>query len=103
MLSTPINISASGDNVVIPGVAGSTYNIYGVYLLSASGVSVTVKNGASVKTGPLPLTAAAPFSMPLNIEVPYLTVDSGNGFILNLSGAVQVSGIVYFQTLVVSS
>lgn len=101
MQSAPINISASGDQGVISAVNGSSYKIYGLFLVAAGSVSATIKNGSTVLTGPIPLQTSAQFSFPLNVEVPYLSVDSGNALVINLSGAVQVSGIVYYQTIVV--
>ena len=101
MQSAPINVSASGDQTLIAGVNGSAYAVYGMILVAAGSVSVTIKNGSTALTGPIPLAASSQFSFPLNVDTSYASVTPGNALVINLSGATQVSGIVYYQTSVV--
>jgi hypothetical protein len=44
---TPINISASGDNIVVAGVAGKQIKVFRIKWLTSAAVSISVKDGAS--------------------------------------------------------
>lgn len=88
-----IQISASGDNVVIGAAAGQSISILRMKLIAAAPVTVTIKDGASTTLlGPFPMVAATPidFDLAFNAE-PWFATAAGNAFIINLSSAVAVS------------
>lgn len=88
-----ISISSSGDNTVVSGTALQTIRVFRLALACASGVNVTFKDGAASS-----LTGAMPFGgMVLDATGdPWFVTSAGNGFVINLSGAVQCSGKVSY-------
>jgi hypothetical protein len=81
-----VNIAASGDNLVTV-VAGGAVNI-------------TLKNGTShALTGAIPLVNGGSIDFTPTFE--RYTVGTGTGanggFYINLSGAVQLSGTIYYK------
>jgi hypothetical protein len=92
-----ISISSSGDNTVVAGTAAQTIRIFKLVLVPASGVSVTLKDGASTSlTGAIPLTANGSLVIDGGDGEPELITSSANAFVVNLSGAVTVTGWVQY-------
>ena len=95
--SMPINANAAGDNAIIPAVLGMRIKVYAVTLIVSAAVNVYWKSGANVKTGTMQFGGMGQ-GYALAVDPPeYLNSHStnvGEDLILNLSGAVAVSGFV---------
>lgn len=86
------NSNTSGDNTVVAAAAGQTTRVHRLHLTAAAAVNVQVKLGATVVdtfqfVGTAPLPIVLDFS-----EEPYYETAINQALILNLSGAVQVTG-----------
>lgn len=95
---TPASVSfaSSGDNTVVSATSGQTIRVMRLLLVPNGLVSVTMKDGASTSlSGVMQLASSIPFQLPLDGE-PWFLTTAGNAFIINLSGAVQVSGVVWY-------
>lgn len=90
-----ISAASSGDNTLVAAVAGKSIRVYRIVFTLAAG-SVAFKDGASTSlTGAMTATAGVledPIGNPLFITT------AGNAFIANLSGANQLSGVIYYVT-----
>ena len=88
-----IDAAGAGDNTIIAAVAGQTIRVFKLFAIAASSVAVIAKDGASTNlTGAMTLGSIA-----LDYdERPWFTCTVGNAFVLNLGGAVQVSGRAYY-------
>lgn len=94
-----VNITASGDNLVLSNATGPV-TIYGLTIVASNAVSVALKNGTTTMMfGPIGLVTAGSIDLAPTFE--RFTVGAGTGtaggFYINLSGAVQVGGTVYFK------
>lgn len=88
-----VDCASSGDNTLIAAVANRRIRVYRGFLIAASSVAATVKDGASTSlTGAMTIGSAF-WSYDTR---PWFTTTAGNAFILNLGGAVQVSGRLYY-------
>lgn len=97
MKSADINFAASGDNTLIAAVTASTVRVWQIFLVANAAVNVIFKHGA---------TAFNAFAVPLTAQGAAIVLDySGQAwfeglpaeaFVVNLSGAVQVTGRVYY-------
>jgi hypothetical protein len=93
-----INIAASGDNTVIAAVSGKQIIVYKMWFVTNAAVNVQFKDGAS--------TAFNGFAVPFTGQGSSLTFQfdgksyfettAGNAFIINLSGATQITGRIYY-------
>ncbi len=93
-----ISASSSGDNTLVAAVASQTTRVHRLYLVSAGTVSVTFKNGAGTAlTGAMPLIANQGIMMDFSSE-PWFVTSANTAFIVNLSGAVAVTGRVEYVT-----
>jgi hypothetical protein len=94
--NTPINFSASGDNVVIGAVAAKLIEVVSLYLVVGGSTNLTFKDSAGTSfSGPLPMTANGAIVLDeTNTMLWFATI--GN-FVINSSAAVQVSGEVYYK------
>lgn len=91
--SASISASSSGDNTIVAAVGGQTVRVHKIFLVAASVVTVTVKDGAGTSlTGAMTLGA---MTLDLDSE-PWFVTSVGNALILNLGSAVQVSGRVHY-------
>ena len=87
----PVSCSASGDNILVTRAVG-TIKVYGILLMPDSGVGMKFRNGATDLTGVMQVG-----SLFLHTQYdPHFTTTGTNNFILNLSAAVQVSGVIYY-------
>jgi hypothetical protein len=94
-ISAPVNISTSGNNTIISGVAGQTIRVWKLFLecaTASTSVQVTPYNAATAFCGPILLGS---WVLDMDTE-PWFVTSAGNAFILNLGSATQVSGVVYF-------
>lgn len=92
LTSAAINCSSSGDNTLVTRSVG-TIKVYGMFLTLATPTTATLKNGAgSSLTGAMTLST---LFLPIQSE-PYFTTTSTNNFVINLGGAIQCSGTIYY-------
>lgn len=92
-----ISCSSSGDNTIVGAVASQFVRIYGLMFTVASPVNVKLGD-----TTPAYSTGAMTFSFGGGIfwgqqGEPYLITAIGKGFVINLSAAVQCSGVIWYQ------
>lgn len=96
MIRAPINISATGDNVVIAAQAGQRITVYKLWFQLGGTSALTFKDGASTNFAPsITLNAAATFTQPSDGE-PWFVTTAGNAFMINLSVGAQMSGMIYY-------
>lgn len=92
-----INFSASGDNIVISGIALKTIRVFRIFFVCSAATNITIKDGAGISlTGPMPMGANGGFTLDFQGEAWFVT-SAGNSFIINQSGAAQIGGAVYSQ------
>ncbi len=99
--STPINTASSGDVTIVSGVTGQTVRVLEMVFTAHAATNVTFKDGTTALTGPMELTAAgASFNFFLVASgAPHFITSKGNGFVINNSNAVQLSGyLLYTQS-----
>lgn len=92
-----INCAGNGDNTIVAAVAAQTIRVYGFVFFVAGVVNAKWKNGAGTDFHPaLPfLGNGASWMLPRDGK-PWLTCSTNTALILNLSGAIQVSGSLYY-------
>ena len=97
-----INISTSGDNTIIsaPG-AGKYLAIDYIDLLPTSAVTVQFKSGATAYGGPYPFDAkqATTKENAMQNQDGVLTMADNASFVINLSAAIQVGGLVRYRII----
>lgn len=91
-----VAINASGDNIVIPAVAGQVIDIHALHLTCASAVDITPKDGASVSLGKFQQRTELILDAQPNLKDRY-RLTPGNAFILNLGSAVSVTGTIWYS------
>jgi len=94
--SKVINFSNTGDNTVIAGVTGTKINVYGIFYTVAGATNVTFKDGTTALSGAYVLTANGSSQTLHLFDEPYFACSDGKDFIMNQSGAVAITGTVYF-------
>lgn len=95
----PISISALGSHIVITGNSGTpTIQVVGIYFQCAVGTTIIVKSGTTALTGSMSFTSGGGFNLPNSgVGNVYYECDSGNDFILDLTGLTgQVGGSLMF-------
>ena len=93
--SAVINIGSSGANTVIAGQTNKIIRVYRLAMVPLTSVTATIKDGSTSLSGPMPLGANQELIFNYDTQ-PYFIGTPGNPFIINLSGAVPVGGVVYF-------
>jgi hypothetical protein len=90
----PINANASGDNIVVAGVAGKQIKVFRLKFIVQTAVGVLIKDGATVLDGPLNFSANEGMILdwPGYDGPPWYTTSLGNPLIINLNGPVQIGG-----------
>jgi hypothetical protein len=99
MTEASINISASGDNLVVAAVGGQTVRVHRLFLVCNAAVNIQFYDGTSgggtALTGVMNFLANGGLVLDFSGE-PWFKTSTGNGFNINLSGAQQVSGRIYY-------
>ena len=94
--SLPVNVSAFGNNTLVPGVGGQTIRIFKVFLVFSTATTAIFQDGASTPfDGALAMTAGGSVVLDLDAE-PWFLTSAGNDFVLNLGTSGAVGGRVYF-------
>lgn len=86
----PFSFSTSGDQTIVAAVANQTIRVIALVISAASTTNITLKDGATAKSGAMPLTGLV-----LDIEEKPLILTIGNAFVINSSAAVVVGGMVF--------
>lgn len=93
-----VSFSSSGANTIVPAVAAKTVSIYRLVLVAAGATVITLQDTAGTPntfTGAMTLFAGGSIELDDSAD-PYWTTISGNGFAVNSTNAVQVSGSVWY-------
>ena len=94
--SAPINISSSGNNVVVAGQTGKIVRVYRLAMVAMSSVTATIEDGGSTAlTGPMALAANQELYFPFDTQPVFIT-SPGNAFEIKLSSGVSVGGVIYY-------
>lgn len=92
-----VSASSSGDNTAIAGTATQTIRVNRLYMVAAGAVNVTLKDGTGTPlTGAIPMVANQVMHLDFSGGEPWFVTSAGNGFVINLSGAVAVTGFVQY-------
>ena len=99
--TVPISASSSGDNTLVAATAGKKIYVYSFRYKSAGTVSVTFKTGSAAGGSNAAISGAFPEVAGSGIGgsggfFPVMITASGELLNLNLSGAVQVSGMLTY-------
>ena len=90
-----INFSASGDNIVVAGVAGKLIRVLQYFFVLGGPTNLTFKSSQTALSGPLDYPSAGSDVQDF-IQLPLCTLNPGDPFIMNSSSAVQVGGTIWF-------
>lgn len=97
LLTKQINVSSSGDNQIVAGVVSNLISVFGWIMSAAAPVDVIWRSGTTPKVGPLHLgTTGGNVVDPTNPPTAWLTTAGGADLNLNLSGAVNVGGSLFY-------
>jgi hypothetical protein len=92
-----VNIAASGDNSVITAVAGQPIRIWQLFLFAAGAVNVKFTTATTpLNASAIPLTGAGSSIFFNYTGQEWFRSVIGQGFGINLSAAVQITGQVYY-------
>jgi len=90
-----IDIDTLGDNVIVPAQAGKTIHLTGLVLVVAAENDITLKTTTTTISGPMPFGGAdEPRGMVDNKGFLSMALPEGDGFIIGLGVAAQVTGYV---------
>ena len=98
--SIVVNIAALGDNTIVAGVATQKVYVFALWLWSNGIVTATIKNGAGTNlTGGMALVAQSNprFDILQPNNEPWFITTAGNGLLINLGAAIQVSGCMLYK------
>ena len=96
LLRSSISFATTGDNVIVAAVAGQIIQVYRIFLITTTAITLTFKDGAGTTlTGGLPLAANGAITLDHSGD-PWFVTTAGNAFILNQSGTSQISGAVWY-------
>lgn len=94
--SLAINVAGNGQNQIIAAVAGQTVRCYGFWFFTGAAVNVKWRSNTTDFHPAVSLLGNGAFWMLPPIGIPWFTTTIAEGLFLNLSAAIQVSGIVYY-------
>ncbi len=96
-MSSVINITSSGDNTVIAGVAGQVITVYGMFFQCGAATTITFKNGTTDLTGPMAFVSGGGLNVFFGDSTPIFTLSAGNSLIISVTGLLpQVGGFIYY-------
>ena len=96
-----VNISSSGDSVLVAAISGKRIYLMDLALIVAGATTITFKDGSTgTSFGPFIMPAAMTFTLQNSggIHQAYASAGPGNNLVLNSSSAVQISGIIRYRT-----
>jgi hypothetical protein len=93
-----INASSSGDNTIITAVAGQPIFVWQISFTAAGAVNVIFKNGTAgtAQSGAYILTTNGSSLTFQYTGVPWSWATPGNNWVINLSGAVAITGQAFY-------
>jgi hypothetical protein len=92
-LPAVINFATASTNVIVAGIPGHRINVMKIFMTIVGSTTLTFEDGTTPLTGPMTLSAMA-----LDYDgCPWWTTSIGNGFAINSSSPVQVSGSLQYQ------
>src|SRR5688572_20967954 len=92
-----VNVVTATDTTLVAAVADQRVRVISFWLWSAGTTNVTFKSASTALHGPVALAAQSHlYKDPRDDEQPWLLTVAGEALVLTTSGAVQVSGIVYY-------
>jgi len=96
-----INISSSGDNTIIAAPSNGYIAIDHINFIPTSAVTLQLKDGSTAYGGAYPLDAkqAVALENAMRNEKGVITLSPKTAFVINLGGAVQVSGFVRYRII----
>ena len=102
-INASIDISTSGDNTIIAAPAGTSeyLAIDHINFVPNSAITIILKSGSTSLSGAYSITANQGFVLENSYSDPdgLITCAKGEAFIINLSGAVQVSGFIKYRII----
>lgn len=97
ILYAAINTAASGDTTVATPTGTNRIKVLGVLLVCNAPVVVTFKSATTAVTGPMSFAANGGFQdRAADPNIPLFRTSASAALVLNLSGAVQVSGYLTY-------
>ena len=91
-----LNFASSGDNTIVSASSGKIVRIFRIFFVVAGDVNVKMKDGAGTDlTAAMTMKTGGSFVLDYD-SFPWFSTVAGNAFLINLSGAVQVSGRIYY-------
>lgn len=92
-----ISCASSGDNSIFAAVASQFNRIYAILFTVASPVSVKLgETGSTYYTGAMPFGSGGGLVLTQQGEPHFISSAVNKAFIINLSAAVQCSGVVWY-------
>ena len=95
LLEVVVDVSSSGDNIIIAGSPGNTIRVFQLFLVVGDDTMLTFKDGGTEFDGPLTMLKAGSITFDEN-NFHWFKTSPGNDFVINLSAAVQLSGRIYY-------
>lgn len=100
MLRAIIDATAIGDNTILSADSTSGFLIKQLFFVVGGIVNIRFKEGTTSISGLIPLQSGADLFLELNdFNIPWFIITKNNAFIINLSAAVQVGGVVYYEKI----
>lgn len=89
--------TGTGDNTIIAAVTGRSIYVWKIWFTAAGAVNTTFKDGASTSlSGAAVLSGSGSAFTLLYDGSPHFVTSLGNAFIINSSGAVALTGQIYY-------
>lgn len=88
----PINITGSGDKVVLIGQADKRITVYNYTVLSDIDSVLIFKSGTRSMSGAMPILASGGWAPSGAHNLPVLQCSVGEDFIINVSNAADIDG-----------
>lgn len=89
--------TGTGDNTIVAAVTGRPIKVWKIWFTAAAAVNVIFKDGASTSlSGATVLPSAGSLFTLAYDGSPHWVTSPGNAFIINSSGAVALTGEVYY-------
>ena len=97
-LSAVINIATAASHTIIAAVSGRKIIITSFFFTAGGEVNVTLKDGTTALTGAMDFGGESePRGIVSNFGDNAIELTPGNAFVITLSAAIQVSGLVCYH------
>ena len=102
LMKADISISTSGDNTIIAAPTSGYIAIDHINFIPTSAVTVQLKDGSTSYGGAYPLDGKQAVVLENSIQNEHglIKLSDASAFVMNLSGAVQVSGFVLYRIVI---